>query len=383
MASQRPDGNVARRPIGIAPAPPHRRHTVDGEHDLLAGRSLAHARHPEAWPNAARLPRHRCTPFPIPFVSPDEGDRQAMQLHTRAALLLTLMFPFTCAVSAQETTATTATQASTATSAATTTTTAPTAAAPVATASTEPQGDESEELRGSEKTREQFSTILRQSPPEVGTILALDPTLLSNESFLAPYPELVAFIAAHPEVRHNPRYYLGEFRSDHRGELDWIVEPLMILFMTALFAAALSWLIRTLIEQKRWNRLSRTQSDVHNKILDRFGTTSELLEYIRTPAGTKFLESAPIPLRAADATPGAPVSRVLWSIQIGVIVAAAAIGLLIVSARYSGETGRGLFGMAVVTLCIGGGFVGSALLSIFLSRRLGVWQTPAAPDAAE
>ncbi|HJX29810.1 MAG TPA: hypothetical protein VJ885_18055 [Thermoanaerobaculia bacterium] len=35
---------------------------------------------------------------------------------------------------------------------------------------------------------------------------------------------------------------------------------------------------------------------MHNKILDRFNTTEQLLEYIRTPAGSKFLESAPIPL---------------------------------------------------------------------------------------
>ena len=43
---------------------------------------------------------------------------------------------------------------------------------------------------------------------------------------------------------------------------------------------ALAWLIRTLIEQRRWKQLSRTQSDVHNKILDRFNTTEQLLEYI-------------------------------------------------------------------------------------------------------
>jgi hypothetical protein len=302
-----------------------------------------------------------------------------MRLAIRTILMLSLMFPFTCAVSAQGT----ATSATTTQATVTATTATPTAASSTATASTATTPDDETEARGSEKTREQFNEILQQTPPEVGTILALDPTLLSNDSFLAPYPALVSFMAGHPEVRHNPRFYLGDYRTDSRGELHWIVEPLMILFMTILITSALSWLIRTLIEQKRWNRLSRTQSDVHNKIVDRFGTTSELLDYVKTPAGTKFLESAPIPLHADDAAPKTPVTRVLWSIQVGVIVAAGAIGLLIVSSRYTGESGRGLFGMGVIALCVGAGFVGSALLSVFLSRRLGVWQVPDPADAAE
>lgn len=223
----------------------------------------------------------------------------------------------------------------------------------------------------SEEVRNQFTSLLSDSPSELATIIALDPTLLSDEAFLARYPELAKYVAAHPEVRHNPRYYLANFRvpGDGSGMLSELVQNFVILCCFIVIALAFAWLVRTLIEQNRWSRLAHTQSEVHKKLLERFGTSAELLEYMGTPAGSKFLESAPIPLHS-EAPRNGSLSRVLWSIQIGVVVAAGAIGTLIVSGRYSGETAQSLFALGVIALCIGVGFVGSAMLSMFLSRRL-------------
>jgi hypothetical protein len=281
-----------------------------------------------------------------------------MNFSTRMVLMVTLILAMHAGMAAQETTT------DETTTAAATTTAAPSSTAPVS--------------RSSYEIRSEFSQLLRQSPTELPTILTLDPTLLSSEPFLARYPDLARYVAANPQVRNNPRFYLEEFEQVQmrHGGLESILEPLMIFFVFAVITAALAWLVRTIIDQKRWNRLSRTQSEVHNKILDRFGTTAELLEYVKSPAGTKFLESAPIPLHSESATNNPSMTRVLWSIQIGVVVSAAAIGMLLVSARHSGETGQGLFAMGVIGLCIGIGFAGSAAVSIFLSRRLGLLQTP-------
>jgi hypothetical protein len=148
--------------------------------------------------------------------------------------------------------------------------------------------------------------------------------------------------------------------------------------MTVVLTGA--WLIRTIIEQRRWSRLSRTQAEVHNKVLERFGTSAELLEYMRTPAGSKFLESAPIPLHADRAPQNPPLARVLWSIHLGVIVIAVGIGLVLVSLRFSGDNAGGLFALGVIAFCIGGGFIASAVVSLVVARRLGVWQVPAAGE---
>lgn len=232
--------------------------------------------------------------------------------------------------------------------------------------------------------RSELSTLLRESPSELATILALDPTLLSNEGFLSGYPKLASFVAQHSEVRRNPRFYLAEFET-HEGAFGSVAEPVLIFLSFTVIAIATAWLIRTLIEQRRWSRLSRTQSEVHNKILERFGSSEALLEYMRSPAGSKFLESAPIPLRAEPPVTNAPIARALLSIQVGVIVAAGALGMLLVSGRLDRESAQGFYALGMIALCVGGGFVVSAIASLVLSRRLGLWEGPptATDDALE
>jgi hypothetical protein len=236
--------------------------------------------------------------------------------------------------------------------------------------------DASGSRRSSWEVRSELSNLLRQSPSELATILVLDPTLLSNQAFLGGYPELAAFVGEHPEVRRNPRFYLEEF-SVSDGAFSNALEPMLIFGTFTVMAFAIAWLIRTLIEHRRWSRLARTQSEVHTKILERFGTSEALLEYMRTPAGSRFLESAPIPLHSEPAV-SAPIGRALLSIQIGLVVAAGAAGMLAVSGRFDLETAKGFYALGMIGICVGAGFVLSALVSLFLSRRLGLWQGPLA-----
>jgi hypothetical protein len=243
------------------------------------------------------------------------------------------------------------------------------------------QSEEAEPTpQSSHDTRNQFFNVLSQHPPELGTILALDPTLLSNDAFLAGYPELAKFIAKHPEVRHTPRFFLDNYQWRESRRADDVLEGLFIMTMISLFAFIFSWLVRTILDQRRWSRLARTQADVHTKILDRFGTSSELLEYMKTPAGSKFLESAPIPVREASVAQNAPASRVVWSIQLGIVVAAGALGLMLVSGRFDKEGGSSLYALGAVALCVGAGFIASAIVSVVVSRRLGLWQGPSVAE---
>src|SRR5216110_2414526 len=107
-----------------------------------------------------------------------------MTVLTRIILILMLMLPLADALSAQ-----------------------PTASTSTATAAGSAASAASEESRSSEEIRQDFSALLRRHPPELATILTLDPTLLSNDAFLTGYPELAHFVAQHSEVRRNPRFY--------------------------------------------------------------------------------------------------------------------------------------------------------------------------------
>ncbi|HEY0140444.1 MAG TPA: hypothetical protein VGF48_06080 [Thermoanaerobaculia bacterium] len=295
-----------------------------------------------------------------------------MSLATRTILILTLLLAAFGELFAQEETATAATTTTAATSTATST------AAPAETEKAAVAAETEE--RNVYEIRNQFSAMLQRHPYELRMILRLDPTLLTDDNFVGRYKELEKFLARNPEVRENPRFYVAEFAMPgQRSRLGDILEPLIILFTMVVIGFALAWVVRMMIEQKRWNRLSRTQSEVHNKILDRFSTSTELLEYIKTPAGTKFLESAPIPVHTTSSAARVahpPQARVLWSIQLGVIVAAAALGMMMVSGSMEKDDAQALFAMGVISLCVGLGFIGSAAVSLFLSRKLGLWAQP-------
>jgi hypothetical protein len=248
-----------------------------------------------------------------------------------------------------------------------------TAEEPPATA-TDAEGDPNPEMQQvqAQNTRVQFSEVVERHPRELASILALDPSLLSNEQFLARYPDLEDFVQNHPEVERNPHYYVRDFGPYYQRReptaLERAVEMLSITFVIGLSLFALTWLVRTIIEQKRWNQLSRRQAEVHSRILDRFSTSEELLTYVKSAAGAKFLESAPIAVHA-EPRPTGPVARLMWSVQFGVIAAAAGVGILLVSSRFEGETGQGFFAMGAITLSIGAGFIVSALVSAFVARR--------------
>ena len=228
--------------------------------------------------------------------------------------------------------------------------------------------------------RSMFTRVVERTP-ELASILLIDPSLLSDGAFMTRYPNVAEFVNRYPEIRRNPRYYLAAFEQPvKRSLVSEILDEIFDALVFILIFAATAWLIHTVIDQKRWTQLARTQAEVHNKILDRFGSTEELLAYVRTPAGSKFLESAPIPLHPERPSQNAPLTRVLWSVQFGVIVAVAALGMLLISGRFDKDSSEGLFAMGMIGLSIGVGFIASAAVSIVLSRRLGVWQPKQADE---
>lgn len=228
------------------------------------------------------------------------------------------------------------------------------------------------------QTREQLRSILRNYPPQLTTVMRLDPTLLTNQAYMATYPDLTAFLTQHPDVIHNPGYFFGDLESDSRegGYRAWreIIGDIGGFSVFLIFIGVLIWTIKTLIEQRRWSRLSAIQTEVHSKLLDRFTSNEELLAYLQTPAGKKFLESAPIPLEAGPRPMSAPVGRIFWSLQTGLVLVAAGIGFDLVSMRFPAPGSAGLYGVGVIALLVGIALVLSAGVFYLLSKRFGLWQ---------
>ncbi|HKX00206.1 MAG TPA: hypothetical protein VJN43_20875 [Bryobacteraceae bacterium] len=243
-----------------------------------------------------------------------------------------------------------------------------------------------------ERTREELSALLEHYPPSLRGVLALDPTLLNSQSYLATYPALASFLEKHPEVARNPSFYIGEgprgrFSQDHAGQvLDLWRDVLNYIGAFAGFGLGIGllvWLIRTLVDYRRWSRLSKIQTEVHTKLLDRFTANNELLTYIQSPAGSKFLESSPITLDAAPRSLGAPLGRIMWSVQGGVVLIAGGIGLQVVSGRVVDSASQPLHALGVLGIALGLGFVISAIISFVISQRLGLIEPPASAARSE
>ena len=93
---------------------------------------------------------------------------------------------------------------------------------------------------------------------------------------------------------------------------------------------ALLWLTHVLLENRRWNRIFKLQTDVHGKLLERMGTSQEVLTYMDTDAGKRFLEAAPIAVGLTGKQPvPSPVARVLTPLQIGIVMTLLGLGLLL------------------------------------------------------
>ena len=237
-----------------------------------------------------------------------------------------------------------------------------------------------------QRIREELSRLLERYPPSLRGVFGLDPTLLSNPAYLAPYPGLASFLNAHPEIARNPGFYIDAPPVDRvrdPGNLAadiWrdVLGGLAALTAFAMGIGLLIWLIRTLIDYRRWNRLAKVQTDVHTKLLDRFTANEDLLAYIQSPAGSKFLQSSPITLDAGSRSVGAPLGRILWSVQGGVVLMAAGIGLQVMGDRISGEASQPLHALGVLGIALGLGFLLSAIISFMISYRLGLIE-PAAP----
>jgi hypothetical protein len=238
-----------------------------------------------------------------------------------------------------------------------------------------------------QRTREELSRLLEHYPPSLRGVFGLDPSLLSNPAYLAPYPALATFLSAHPEIARNPGFYIDapNARPSDPGNLAadiWrdVLGGLAALTAFGMGICLLIWLIRTLIDYRRWNRLAKVQTDVHTKLLDRFTANEDLLAYIQSPAGSRFLQSSPIMLDAGPRSVGAPLGRILWSVQGGVVLMAAGIGLQMVGNRVSGEASQPLHALGVLGIALGLGFLLSAIISFMISHRMGLIE-PAAPRA--
>ncbi len=127
----------------------------------------------------------------------------------------------------------------------------------------------------------------------------------------------------------------------------------------------IAWIVKISLAHRRWVRAAQIQSDLQSKLLDKFTSTNELLEYMRCDSGRQLLD----PVVSASER-SSPYSRILTSVQAGAVLAALGVGLYLVRGEVSQPTELTIAGG--LALALGVGFLVSAGISYMLSRSWGL-----------
>lgn len=239
-------------------------------------------------------------------------------------------------------------------------------------------------------TRKQLMELLRMSP-KVASFVRRDPLLLSDQEFVTrTNPKLAEFLQGHPEITRNPEFYLfADVPNSGRGLRDmgiedpsWVprrddntkeyVQAFIAFTVFVVILGVLLWLLRVLLENRRWGRVFKVQTDIYNKLLDKFSTNEEMLAYIRSESGKRFLDSATMPFGTGmQPQASSPVARVLTPLQLGVVLTIVGIGLMYLRTSIPDALAPlSIFGTLALTLGIG--FIVSAGLAFGLARQLGL-----------
>ncbi len=110
------------------------------------------------------------------------------------------------------------------------------------------------------------------------------------------------------------------------------------------------------------------QTQIHTRMIDKFGSSEEFVRFLQTPDGKKYLEGF------TQSPAIHPADRILGALRAGVIIILLSIGFMVTSflAGYSYPTQEPPFLIGVIGFFLGAGFVVSALLSQRLSKTMGL-----------
>jgi len=138
--------------------------------------------------------------------------------------------------------------------------------------------------------------------------------------------------------------------------------PVLVLFV---FMVAAAWIVWVLSSNRRRQRVAEIQKEMHLKMFEKFGTSQDLLAYLQSEAGRRFMDSAAI-------EHARPLGRILRSIQTGLTLLVVGLGLLFLHGRVSQSWSEDTLVFGVLAFAIGIGFLLSAGVSYWLSKSWGL-----------
>ena len=154
---------------------------------------------------------------------------------------------------------------------------------------------------------------------------------------------------------------------------DIIVSEILNSITTTVFGVVIivcaAWIVVTIVTALKGRANTRTRADIYNRLIDKFGTAPELIAFLQSDAGLKFIEENTV-------QPAEPLGKILASIRIGVVLTLLGAGLLITGNIFGESLGGDLYIVltvgGIVGLMIGIGLLISAAVSYRLCKTWGI-----------
>lgn len=231
----------------------------------------------------------------------------------------------------------------------------------------EPSEEQLDQARG------ELDRFLDSHPEIQGDVIG-EPGRLADPNYIHDKPELQAFLDSHPLVKADPRAFISPAvwrfqnrRSDTDELLSWFIP--FTVFICCLLAVL--WVLRLVLENRRWNKSFRIHEEVHTKLIEKFASGQDLTAYMGSDAGRRLLEWTPPSIDTGSRGVPAAASRILWSIQAGLVLGLVGVGLLLIRDRIPDGV-EPLLVFGTLGLTVGAGFIISSFVSYALSKHLGL-----------
>ena len=128
------------------------------------------------------------------------------------------------------------------------------------------------------------------------------------------------------------------------------------------------------VDARRRQMQSKSAADIHMRLLDKFATSQEFVEFLQTDEGRRFMENAAGPQAH-------PLERVLRSVRYGVVLVVFGLGWLALGLtdRFNDEGAITFMGFLFES--VGIGFLASAAITYYFSRKWGLYTGANLPKA--
>ncbi len=138
-------------------------------------------------------------------------------------------------------------------------------------------------------------------------------------------------------------------------------KDLLMIPMIMLFWCWIVWFIFTAIHRFKTAKL---RAELRDRLLDKLGSSPELLAYLQTDAGKQFLEPITTEQRA-------PQARIIGALEAAVILVLFGAALLLLHGT-GAMTESGFLVFGTLILALGIGFALAAAVSYFFSKSFGL-----------